>query len=562
MEKPPSRDDTGVGTGPTDDPPDLRRFFAPSSVALVGATADTSKFGGRCFRQLCHFGYRGRIYPVNPGRAELDGLRCYPSLTELPEPPDHVGIVVPGEAALTALRQAAALGAPFATIFTAGFAETGTERGRALQAEIRHIAQETGIRVMGPNCNGLVNFVDGFALTSTATISGKRAPAGDVGLASHSGGLGQVSVMWRAQQAGVPISYEVSCGNDADLDLLDYAGFMVDDPQTRVVLLLAERISDGAKLASLARRARDRDKPLLVLKLGRTEDGSRVAASHTGAVTGADAVHDAAFRQLGMIRVDDCAELYQTASVLRGRRPRSHRVGAMSLSGGHTVLIADIGAAAGLQWPEYTPETQRRLAELLPAFGHVGNPTDVTAVATGQPGLFRNVLQTLIADPNIDAMVPIITFARRAEIEEVAALARNASKPVTVLWTGTCSDDDTLSTRVFTDHRTPVFRDATPLLRALRRAADYVAFRALPTVTRPADIDPAAARAALGTGAPTEREAKRVLACYGLPVVPERLARSAEEAGRIAAGLRGRLALKIESPDIAHKTEAGGVRLD
>ena len=548
-------------------PVDLTRFFRPAAVALVGATEDLSKFGGRCVRLMLDFGYGGRIYPINPKYAALSGLDCFPDVLSLPEVPDHVGIVVPAGHVMATLRQCAAKGVPFATVFTAGFAETGTETGRAQQAEITAFARETGVRVMGPNCNGTINFVDRFAMTSTASIAGPRRAAGNVGIVSHSGGLGQVNTMWRAQQAGVPISYEVSCGNDADLDVLDYARFMVADDASDVVLMLIERVPSGPKLAALGREAAARGKPVIVLKLGRTEAGRVAAASHTGALTGSDAVHDAAFREYGMIRVEDCPELYETAMLLRrrGQRPQGRRLGAMAISGGNAVQLADLGAAQDLAWPAYSAETQARLATWMPGFGSVGNPTDMTAGVIGQKDTYGSVMEVIAGDANIDTMVPILTFATRDEVLRVRDLAQSIPKAVAVLWSGGCIDDPALDVGVFAAAHVPVFRDTLPLLKAVARAADHAAFlqgwasRGEPM--RPAGISVEAARAALGPGALTEQASKRVLASYGLPVTREALARSAAEAVAIAAGLGGAVALKIQSPDIPHKTEAGGVRL-
>ncbi len=544
---------------------DLRHFFNPRSVALVGATDDLTKFGGRCLQLLGRFGFAGRIYPVNPRRTEIGGLTCYQSVAALPEAPDHVGVVVPSASVLPVLEACAERGVKFATVFTAGFLETGTAEGRAMQADIAALARRTGLRIMGPNCNGLINFVDGFALTSTAAVAGARAAAGNVGVVAHSGGLGQVNVMWRAQQAGVPISYEVSCGNDADLDALDFAHFMVEDPATEVVLLLAERISSGRKLAALATRAAELQKPIVVLKLGRTEAGSRAAASHTGAVTGANTVHDAAFREYGLIRVDDCNELYETAMLLRRRtlRPAGRRLGGMAVSGGNAVLLTDHGALAGLEWPDYAETTQQALAEYLPGFGHVTNPTDLTAAAIGQQDVFGKVLDIITADANVDVMVPILTFASRREIERVIEAGQTAPKTVAVLWSGGCNDDPSVGPSRFAAAEVPMFRDTMPLLKAVRRAADYTAFlqaragRQAPV--RPPGVDRARAQALLQAGSMTERDSKAVLAAYGLPVTQEGLARSAEEAVALAADRV--VAMKIESPDIAHKSESGGVRL-
>ena len=192
-------------------------------------------------------------------------------------------------------------------------------------------------------------------MASTAAINGPRKPAGDVGLVCHSGGLGQMNIMWRAQEAGLGITYEVSCGNEADLDAMDFMRFMLDDPHTRVVMVAAETIRDGRKFETVARHAAEREKPIVMLKFGRTEAGRRAAASHTGAITGSDDVHDAAFSQYGVLRVHDCNELYEVAKLLRRRKwPRSNRAAALTGSGGHSVLMADLGAGVGIDWVTYS----------------------------------------------------------------------------------------------------------------------------------------------------------------------------------------------------------------
>jgi acetyltransferase len=265
--------------------PDLKPFFAPSSIALVGATDDLSRFAGKVLMRVRNFGFRGAIYPVNPRFTEVGGLRCYPSVRDLPEAPDHVGIVVPAERVMDILEDCAARGARFATVYTGGFSESGTPEGIAMQAQIAAFARRTGLRVMGPNCNGLANFIDGFTMTTSGTVA-TRQPAGNVAVVSQSGGGGQVNVMWRAQEAGVGISYEVSCGNSADLNILDFIEFMIDDASTDVILVFAENIPDGPRLIKVAARAAQVEKPIVMVKLGRTEAGSQAAASHTGAMAG------------------------------------------------------------------------------------------------------------------------------------------------------------------------------------------------------------------------------------------------------------------------------------
>ncbi len=548
---------------------DLKSFFAPRSIALVGATEDLTKFGGRCFKQMIDFGFPGPIYPINTRADTVRGVKSYKSLRDLPETPDHVGIVVPAPFVADVIQDCAAKGVKNATVFTSGFGEMGTDDGRALQKHMVDLARKAGIRLMGPNCNGWINYVDAVAMTSTVVITGPRKPAGNIGIVAHSGGVGQVNAMWRSQQEGLNVSYQMSCGNDADLDALDYARFLIEDPSTKVVMMVLERISSGPKLAKLAADAADAKKPIVIVKIGRSEVGARAAASHTGAVTGSDLVHDVAFRQLGIIRVDDCNELYETAMLLRtGRLPRGPRLASLSISGGSVVLLSDLAANIGLEWPEYSEETQAVLASVMPSFGHAVNPTDLTGGAIGSPDRYRKVLNAVAADDVVDTLIPIITFAPKHEFDAVSEVAKSAEKPVAVLWTGGCNDVPDLTKRFFTDADVPVYRDPLPCVRAIRRATDYSAFlkrraaRGAPQRPSLGAIDRKKIRDLLDVGgALTERSSKEILAQYRFPLLREELAANAEQAAEIASRFGGDVALKIESPDIPHKTEAGGVRL-
>jgi len=556
----------GAGTAATDD---LGRLFAPRSVALVGATDDPSRFGGRVFRYMVRFGFPGRIYPVNPRYSEIQGLKCYPGLRDLPETPDHVGIIVATGRVFDTLGDCAALGVPCATVYSAGFAETGTPEGRARQEKLAAFARSSGMRILGPNCNGLINFVDAFAMTSTGAISGPRRAPGNVGVVSQSGGLGQINIMWRAQEAGLGISYQASCGNEADIDTLDVVRFMLRSETTDVVLLAVEAFRDGAKLRAVAEEAADRGKPIVVLKFGRTEAGSRAAASHTGAVAGVDDIYDAAFRQYGLIRVNECNELYEMAVLLRHRRwPRGRRMASVAATGGNIVQLADVGAGLGIAWPPYAEQTQSVLGELMPGFGSVGNPTDMTSMATGEPEAYRKALQAIADDPNIDAVAPIFAFVSRRDLDLGAAFVNGCAKPAAMIWVGGCTDQPEFSRRDLVEAGMPVYRDATPCLAAMRAAMGYgemLAARAAGErqCARPAGINADAAQRQLAQAGSTltEHEAKLLLAEYGLPVTREQLATGADEAVTVACRLGGTVALKIDSADIPHKTEAGAIRL-
>ena len=551
-------------------PADLSRLFAPRSVALVGATDHPTSFGGRVFQQMSNFGFAGPIYPINPRLKEINGLECYAGLRDLPEAPDHVGIIVSAERAFDVLADCAAMKVPFATVYSGGFAETGTAEGRERQARLVAFARQSGMRIMGPNCNGVINFVDAFAMTSTAAIKGPRAPAGDVGIVSHSGGLGQINVLWRAQQIGLGISYQASCGNEADLDTLDFVRFMLRSDATNVVLLAIESIKDGEKFRSVALEALEREKPIVVLKFGRTEAGSRAAASHTGAIAGDDEIADAVFRQYGLIRVDECDQLYETAVLLRKRRwPKGRGAAAVSPTGGNIVQLADVGARFGLEWPALSDATQGALEPLLPGYGKVANPTDLTSLATGEQGLYRQALNTIAADENVNVVVPVYASVSKADLQRGADFVAGNDKPAAMLWVGGCTDDPAFTRSDFVRAGVTVYRDATPCMRAFRAAIDFgeqvEAHRAgAHTAERPAGIDRDAAAAQLEAAGEklTEHEAKALLATYGFPITRERLAVTAEEAIARAREIGAPVALKIDSPDIAHKTEAGALRLN
>lgn len=553
----------------TSNPNEIAPLMAPRSVALVGATDHLTSFGGRVYQQMMGFGFKGNIYPINPRLPDIRGVKCYPNIKDLPEVPDHVGIVVSAERVFDVLTECGEKGVKFATVFSGGFSESGTAEGRERQKKLIEYGKKYGIRFMGPNCNGIVNFVDRFAMTSTAAVKDPYAAPGDIGVVSHSGGLGQITVMWRALEHGLGVSYEASCGNEADIDTLDFARFMLHSESTNVVLLAIEGIKSGEKFKALAHEAAELEKPLVILKLGSTEVGSRAAASHTGAIAGDNDIVNAVCKQYGLIRVNECNELYETAVFLRKRKwPKGRGLAAIAPTGGNIVNLADAGAMFELQWNAFTSDTQAALAKLMPGYGKVGNPTDLTSAATGNQEFYRTALMTIAADPGVDVMIPIVPSPNKANLRQTVEIMHQCGKQTAMLWLGGCTDDRDFRARDLIREGVAVYRDSTPCTRAIRAAYDFGQFvRAHKTgelvPQRPTGIERERAAALLKSLGEkiTEREAKQVLACYGLSVTQEALAQTADQAVKHAERIGAKVVLKIDSPDIAHKTEAGGVRL-
>ena len=546
---------------------DFRRLFRPAAVAVVGASTDESSISGQPLKFLRQHGYAGTIYPVNPKYREIRGLACYPDVASLPSAPDVALIAVAAKRVPDVLRQCGEKGVPFAVVLTSGFAEIG-EAGERAQAEIVALADRYGIGVIGPNCQGMMNIAEDVYLGFGAPF-GLDYRKGAVSLTSQSGAFGN-AVLMLAEQAGLGFRHYLSTGNESCTTTLDLMDYFIGDPGTEIIAAYVEGFKDASRFVGLGRKALAAGKPMLVWKVGNSAAGAKAAASHTANLGGAPALYRAAFRQAGAIEVSDVTDLADCAHALLAKRlPRGNRVAVVTISGGAGILMADRCSDAGLELPALAPETVEKLRAIVPAFAALNNPIDVTAGILDDPAMFREALRLIAADPNVDMIgLPLAavggavgtTLAR-----EVAALRKETDVPILVAWNAAEASAHEayaiLAEAGVPRYDTPVrcargFDALWQYARARRRLTEI---RAEPALT----IEHPEQRAAIRgrTQDLAEFEAKRVLAAYGIPVTREALAATRDEAVRAAGEIGFPVALKIQSADIPHKTEAGGVRI-
>ena len=541
----------------------IDRMLNPRSIAVVGATPRL-QYGGRFLKGAMRAGDRVRVYPVNPKHEELMGVRCYPSLIELPEVPDLAGIIVPHGKVMGILEQCAGKGVSSAIVVSAGFAERGTEEGKELQRRIGDFARQSGVRVCGPNCLGMVNLVSGIWACSSSL--GGEGKAGPIALVSQSGASAFGPFLSRAVDRGIGYSYIVSTGNEADLESSDFIRYLVDDPDTKVIACFIERFNDGRKFLDVARLAQERGKPIVMMKVGRSDAGSRAAMSHTSALTGADAVHDAAFRQAGVIMVEDYDEILEVSQLMAfSRSPEAEGIAVLSHSGGIGSLTGDKCGQLGLSLPELREETLEALNGILKGFGWVANPADVTGLANSDS--FPSIMELMINEPEV-GILAVASGMGEGQARQVIQLSQNTDRVVAFLWTG--SQSATAGLDQFKESNIPVFYQPQGLARGLKDLLDYHHRRE----ARLQDGKPIAGAisqqqkesvqllSSLGRRTLTEHEAKGLLSLWGIPVTRERRASTWEEAATAAGEIGYPVVVKAESADILHKTEAGLVRLD
>jgi acyl-CoA synthetase (NDP forming) len=540
----------------------LETLMRPRSIAIIGASQDPTKIGGRPVELLRRYGYAGQIYPVNPKAAMVQGLEAYPSIAALPEAPDLAIVAVDAEKAPEAVEQCAARGVRSVVVFSSGFAELG-EKGRAMQERLRVAAHRTGMRVLGPNCLGAVSIADKSIATFSIVLEHSLPAAGSLGIVSQSGNLGSYT-MRLASQRGVGVSRFITTGNECDIDIADGIAWLARDPATRVILCALETCRDAGRLISALEEARDAGKPVIALNIGTSEAGQAAAASHTGALAGSDAVFDAMFARCGAVRVhsiEALIDLGQAASILLpDRLPRGSRVALLAASGGFGVLLADAAQAVGLSLPELSEATQRTILELVP-FASARNPVDATAQMSSRPDLLQKILAAVVADDRCDAVVVPLPFSlymprlRSVYMEALRFIRKQyPDRPVFLCVDG---PEDALAELHALGYPTvSSFDGCCAMVAALARlqgAAKRSRDESPPALERASPLSPDAFRHELG--------AKGALAEAGVPVLTERLAADADAAARAAAEIGFPVVLKIASRDLPHKTEVGGVAL-
>jgi acetate---CoA ligase (ADP-forming) len=548
----------------------MRAFLAPRSVAVVGASRRRGTVAGELFHNLLTAGFNGPVYPVNPNTPVVQSVLAYPSVGEVPGPVDLAVLVVPAPGVVRAARECAAKGVRALVVISAGFAETGPE-GAERQAQLLRVCRDAGMRLIGPNCLGVLNTDPEVSLDATF---GPTVPLpGRVGFMSQSGALG-LAIIDYANALGLGLSSFVSVGNKADISGNDLLNYWEQDDRTGLVLLYLESFGNPRKFARIARRVA-RSKPVLAVKSGRSAAGARASSSHTGALLAAsDVTVDALFRQAGVIRTDTLAELFDVASLLANQpAARGRRVGIVTNAGGPGIMCADACEAGGLQVVELSPELRAKLAEDLPAAAAVANPVDMLASAPAEH--YRRTVELVVASGEVDAAIVIFIPPLLTEAAEVASAVRAAAATGTVpVLTVIMSADRLPPEPDDGGPRLPTYRFPEDAARALARAAEYGSWRErpegrlpeLPGMRRDEAAALLAAALAKGTGESQPRwlapdEVASLLDCYGLPLAEWRLAGTPEEAGAAAEELGGPVALKAVAPRLLHKTEARGVLL-
>ncbi|MDB5609497.1 MAG: hypothetical protein JWP25_6397 [Bradyrhizobium sp.] len=552
------------------DAADLRRLIDPKVVAIVGASETRGSFGERTLSNMSAF--NGRVFAINPKYQSLLGRPCVPSLEDMPESPDCVVLCVARPMVEDMIERAGSVKAGGVIVYASGFAETAKPERIEAQQRLVNLARRTRVRLVGPNCVGLANTRSGAGLNFMPDYAGMGHKRGPIGIVSQSGALGYTVL--QGMERGVGFSHYLAAGNSCDVDVCDFISYLAEDDDTRAIICLFEGVKDGSRFLAAARKARDAGKALIVYKAGNSEVSSKAAMSHTGTMVGSSVAYKTAFEDTGAIAVDDLEAVLETASFFaKTKAPsRGRGVGVLATSGGAAVICADKAEQHGVVLPGLEAKTSSALHEVVPDFGSVANPSDLTAEVLKTSETFGFCLDAFLNDPGFSVVVMPMIFAHAsssgARAPTIVDAAARTDRPLAVVWMNEWYQGPG-SELLDADPRVCMFRSADRCFATLRAWLDWHERRA----HRKAGFERCSplgaeqqARAILAAAAKcgaamTETDSKKVLACYGIATPREILARDPGDAATAASEIGGTVAVKIVSSDILHKTEVGGVRL-
>jgi acetyltransferase len=544
----------------------LDTLFAPDSIALIGASRDLEKIPGRLLSMLRKNEFPGKIYPINPNYGDIDGLKCYPSIAAVGQPIDLAIVIIPARAVLGALEQCVAAGVKNAVIISSGFAEEGGDSA-VMQNAIAELARKTGIRISGPNAEGFYSEVQRVAATFSPTVDVKPdaprliATKRRIGIVAQSGGIG-FAIYHRAKALGIALSYVISAGNESDLGAGEFLDYMVQDSSTDVILLFIEGIRDVEKFLAAARRAAEIGKPVIVTKVGRSGAGERAAASHTASMAGWSAAYDAAFAKYGFIISNDLDEAVTIAAVLTTNpMPKGDRVAVLTVSGGAGIWGADTVSRQGLQVPELSPPIQAEISKLLPSYGATRNPIDVTAQGVHSGGLQKSIDLLDLSD-EVDAILVMLSLSSETRMPfkqaELKPVIDAQNKPI-VFYSYTLPSH--FARAELAASGVVVLSGLTHVGVAMRKIFERARFKLAPPVAMVAS-PPHAISAHLESATLSESDSKALLRETGIMLPDEVLVTEKSALDGAVARVGFPVVMKIQSRDIPHKSEVGGVRVN
>ena len=539
---------------------DISKLLRPRAVAVVGASEKSGFGGDTCRNILENQADTSHVYPVNPKKETVFGKKCYPTLADLPEEIDLVILCTSQKTIVDFLKQAKAKGAGAAVVYASGYSEVGTAEGKAFEKELVDAAKALDMVVMGPNCAGYINFGDD--IFSFAFIGDYKGKKGNIGFVSQSGQF-CIDMM---KSAEMKYSFAISAGNSAMVQMEDYLNFLIDDSNTKVIALYLEGVKNPHKFEACLKKAMEKKKPVVILKAGRSPKGQATAASHTGSMAGSDKTYDAVFEKFGVIRADDMQDLRSTASLLATLRvlPKKPAFSAMCLSGGETAVSADTGFLHGIEYPDFSEVTLKKLNDMLPDFATPRNPLDMTAALCYDADAFASGITTVMSDPSIEMGLVGLTISDKVTVSNDImfegirrAFEQIPDKPLAVMSFMEAARNKELVER-FQNAGIPVLPTTKYGFRALQHLQDFISHD---TIKREARLAIPEAHSA-NTRALSEYESKKLLADNGVPVDLGYIAKTKAEVKEYAEKIGYPLVMKVESNDILHKSDVGGVMLN